>query len=1211
MSQNPPVKNQVKKEVKTVESAPDMAALQTSTALPADPLVAQVLMLQRTAGNQSLVRYLNQGGSSNRGSSILPPTVRRKPPEEKQSEQNDPAQGTEMPAEEQIALAEPEPQQQLGAGDATPPDSKPEAAQQAAGAPKAGVETAQAGEKANTPAEKSEKSNAPGAAGAAAGEKKNQAAAPDAGQAAKPAPKRESVGEAGGQVEKAPASPQADAGFQAMIGEVKAAGSEEKVHASGAAKATQSSAAAVMPGAEKLALADATQTEKMGATPTPGFDPVEFRAKLKERISQVSPGTLEEAKQFDSGKLNGVKEQLKSETAEQRDETKKPLETATKETPDTGKVAEKKVEPLTPEPPGSTPNLQVTGRAAPKAKATGEVEQPMQAQAMQIDQMKENANITDEQLLKSNEPSMMQAVQEESKAKENAASAPAAFRQKEQAAIGQAQAEMTSSASTQAAAMHQERTAVFAQVSQSQVVTKTDDEKERARIGADIQAIYDETKKNVETTLSELDQQVASAFDQGANAAKQAFEDYVKAEMDAYFEKRYEGSAGWLRWLHDKVFSPPAEVNAFYAKGRQVFIAKMEGVLDSIVGIVGSGLAKAKAHIAEGRQKISAYIAQQPENLRDIAQKAAAGMEDKFAGLEQTVDAKQDELIDTLVSKYQEKLGEIDARIQEMKAANAGLFDRAVSALQEVIQTITQLKDMLSGVLAKAAGVIDKILKDPIAFLGNLITGIGQGFQNFAANILTHLQTGLVGWLTGALGEMSITIPDNLFSLEGIFSLAMQVMGISYEYIRSKAVKLFGEEVVQALEAGAGILNILKEKGLAGLWEYIKEQFNDLKEMVIDAIKEMVIGEVIEAGIKWIASLLTPAGALIKAAMTIYDVVTNLIQNASRYLAIADAILDSIIAIANGNLGGVAAMVENTLAKAVPVVINFLASALGLNDLAKKVQKIITKIRGKVDKAIDGLISRIRKTVGKLFGKGKKQPGEAEGQAGEEEEQPGEFIYEEPAKAGHTYKLTPDLEVFMFSETPKRVSSSKELKVRRDALKKACAGLYHEVKYPPDSLGRAAGPSGLVQGVKSGEKRGSMTARDKMNGYQENDDRGHLIGDRFWGAGIATNLVPMNSSLNRGEYETTEDSVAKAAKKFEEQGIPSLIYMKVTPHYPHDKDTWKAAYRPKSIEFHAEVITLKTGGKALSIDKQEFKGNFTNTRSGKYEKRDVLVKEEE
>jgi hypothetical protein len=78
------------------------------------------------------------------------------------------------------------------------------------------------------------------------------------------------------------------------------------------------------------------------------------------------------------------------------------------------------------------------------------------------------------------------------------------------------------------------------------------------------------------------------------------------------------------------------------------------------------------------------------------------------------------------------------------------------------------------------------------------------------------------------------------------------------------------------------IVQVVRKDGAAGLWEYLKDQFGDLKTTVMDAIMDIVQTQVIQAGIKWVMGLLTPVGAFIKAAMAIIDVVKFFIQRAAK-----------------------------------------------------------------------------------------------------------------------------------------------------------------------------------------------------------------------------------------------------------------------------------------------------------------------------------------
>jgi hypothetical protein len=778
---------------------------------------------------------------------------------------------------------------------------------------------------------------------------------------------------------RAPTSPEADPAFQQVVKNVKGVAGEKKMHAAGAAKAGEAQAAAESPAGEVEAKAQSWQVGEMQQAETPGFNAAAFKAQLMQRIEEIAPKTAEEADNFkDENKLSSVKDEASTKAAEEGKTSKTPMEEATAKPPDTSAVEPKTVTPMKPEEAGAPPEDVGAEAATPKPKGTSEVEQPLKENTAKVDQQMAEADVTEDQLAKSNEPEFQGALDAKKEAQTQAETGPSEYRAYEQTQISSAEGQAAAVAAEKTQAMQSDRASLLGQVGDRKAQTKSKDETERAKVAAEINKIYDETKTKVENILNALDGKVSQAFDEGAAAAKKAFEDYVDARMEAFKEERYGGFFGWAQWLEDKLLGMPPEVNVFYAEGRQLFLSKMDAVIDNVVAIVGTSLTEAKAEIANGKKRIQTYVDGLPADLKKVGQEAAAEMDGKFQELEQRVESKQNELIDSLAQKYQENLQAIDARIEELKAANQGLVDKAINAVVGVIKIILKLKEMITTVLAKVASVVGKIIEDPIGFLGNLVKGIKLGFDMFVSNIMTHLQAGLVAWLTGSLGPMGIQIPDDLFSLEGIFSLVMQVLGLSWEFIRSKAVKLLGEPVVKVLETGFELFQILINQGPAGLWEYVKEQFTDLKEMVIDAIKDMVITEVIKAGVKWILGLLNPVGAFIKACMAIYDIVMFFIERGSQIMELVNAVVDGVAAIANGAVEGAAKLVENALAKAVPVVIGLLASLLGISGLAKKVQGIIMKIRARIDKAIDSVILKAKKLAGKVmsklgFGKVKKE----------------------------------------------------------------------------------------------------------------------------------------------------------------------------------------------------------------------------------------------
>ncbi|BCL35121.1 DUF4157 domain-containing protein [Nostoc sp. MS1] len=772
-----------------------------------------------------------------------------------------------------------------------------------------------------------------------------------------------------GDGEKAPASPEEDPAFQAVVNTTKEVAHQKKKHGPADKKAGEAQAAAEPPSNEVDSKAQANQVGEMEKTQTPAFDAAAFKAKLMQRIADMAPKTLEEADNFkNNNQLDSVKGELSGQVKEGQKATQEPLAEKTKEKPDTSGIEAKQVTPLSKTDPGKPPSGVGANQAAPKSKGQGEVEAPLQADSQKIEQQMSEADVTEEQLAKSNEPEFQGALAAKKDAQTSAVEAPPKYRLQEQAILKTAQATAETTVKQHLDAMHNTRSQNLGQVADHQVGAKGKDEQARAKVAGDINKIYENTKVKVEKSLSELDGQVIQAFDSGAAEAKKAFEDYVGKRMDDYKSDRYSGFWGPGKWLKDKLFGMPSEVNAFYEEGRNLYIKQMDGVINNVVAIISKGLTQAKAEIASGKQEIQNYINKLPQDLKGVGQKAAADIESKFAELEQTVDSKQDELIDTLAQKYKENLDAVDARIEEMKAANQGLVQKALDFIVGVIKTIIELTKMLLQVLARVASVVGQILKDPIGFLGNLIQAVKQGFLNFMKNIGKYLQAGLIGWLTGTMAASGLQIPENL-DIKGIFSVAMQLLGFTYEVIRAQAVKRLGEKKVSRMEQSVEVFRVLASQGIAGMWQFVQDRIGDLNTLVIEPIKNFVIEKVITAGIEWILSLLTPASAFIKAAKAIYEIVKFFIERAGQIADLINAILDAIGAIAAGSLDQAIKGVENALAKSLPVVISFLASLLGLGGIAGKIQAIFQKLRKPVEKAVDWIIDKGTKAFKKIGNK--------------------------------------------------------------------------------------------------------------------------------------------------------------------------------------------------------------------------------------------------
>lgn len=271
------------------------------------------------------------------------------------------------------------------------------------------------------------------------------------------------------------------------------------------------------------------------------------------------------------------------------------------------------------------------------------------------------------------------------------------------------------------------------------------------------------------------------------------------------------------------------------------------------------------------------------------------------------------------------------------------------------------------GYIKKAAGAFRTILKNPIGFAGNLVRAGKMGFMMFASNILTHLKAALIKWIIGPLGEAGVYIPKS-FELMEIVKLVLSVLGLTWQNIRSKLVKIIPEPVLVGLEKTAGVLVTLVKDGPAAAWEQIKAELDDLKGQLIAQVTQMISIEVVKAAITKLVMMLNPGGAVIQAIIATYNTITFFIQKINQIAAVVASFIDSIAAIASGQVDAAAQKVEQTMANTLTVIIAFLAKFAGLGNIPEKVVGIVKKIRAPIDKGLDKIVGWLGGVLKKLAG---------------------------------------------------------------------------------------------------------------------------------------------------------------------------------------------------------------------------------------------------
>ncbi|HEV2801611.1 MAG TPA: hypothetical protein VGW12_13990 [Pyrinomonadaceae bacterium] len=754
-----------------------------------------------------------------------------------------------------------------------------------------------------------------------------------------------------------------------MIVDLKRKSAKVKEHPTPKKKAAEAQAAAKGPANERAAGGKAKQVDKIKEAKTKKPDSNSFLALLRAEIEKAMPKTLGDTEKFmKGGDAGALKGSLKGNVSQQKQEATGDTAQASKQAPgEAGEAKQSTPIPAEPQPPAPD----VDGAAAmPAPKSEADVS--LKDSKQDTDAALADAEVTPTQLKKANDPRFSAVLSAKDTVAKQADTAPAKFRAGERGALTSAGAQAKNAAKQGASAMVGTKTKAKSAVQLRQEAAKKKDELERKKVADDIEAIYNKTKTSVENKLATLETEVGAIFDSGTESALSAMKNYVEDRLFRYKLDRYLSipGVGAARWVADQFMGLPDEVNVFYVEGRNLFTRMMDALVVRVANLVEKRLAEAKALVAAGQNEIKVYVSKLPANLRSVGESAEREMAGRFKELEQGIEDKKNQLAQSLAQKYKEASEKADKALKEIQDANKGLVQAFVEKLGEIVKILAEFKDKLMALLKKGADAIKLILADPIGFLGNLIGAIKQGFSLFRANIKTWLIKGLTSWLFGALASAGVSPPAD-FSLPSIFKLVMQILGLTYENMRAKAVKLLGPTAVTVIEQLVKYIQTFITGGPAKLWEQVKADLANLKEMVLGSIRDMIIETVIKAAVTKLLSMFNPAGAIVQAIMAIYNTVMFVIEQGAQIMAFVDAILNSVMAIAQGAIGAAAAKVEQSLGAAVPLVIGFFARLIGLGDIPKRATAVVKKVQKFIDAAIDKFLAKAIAFVKKLFGAGK------------------------------------------------------------------------------------------------------------------------------------------------------------------------------------------------------------------------------------------------
>jgi len=818
--------------------------------------------------------------------------------------------------------------------------------------------------------------NAPAAHGApkapgAQGKAPSQAA----GAAAGPAASAEIARNGGESPVTEPAeAPAGGDGLQRVLSRLETVALGQKAHAPAQEKARAAQAAAKPPANEGASRADQTRAAVMAQAQPGKTQPEDLYLTLCHALNDITPKKLKDVDEFkEQGRAGELKEQLQGHVDSQKNAAESAI----------GGVARAKdpdpeeVEPAVDLPP------EATEREGPAVGAREALPAPKPDEEVsgedtkkRADQLMAENDLDEEQLREANDPDCDEALASKKQVEVNADQLPGKYRKEEAAVLAGAGAQVESSEKDARLGMHEARTGSRRAVRSRQVQTRSRDEADRQKVADDVELMFRTTRDSVMLRLDFLDTAVSTTFDTEEASARAQFEAYVTAKMTAYKNDRYGGLLGGGYWLKDKFFDLPDEVNDFYVEGRKIYIRVMKAALHRIVDLVNRELKAAKKLIDDGKERIDKHVKGLKGRLKTAGAQAAASVGMRFEQLEGTVEDRKQALADDLVRKVKDARAKLEKRIEELKAENEGLLTKLGRKLKEIAKMLREFKTRISGLLHASGDVLWQIVKHPIRFLENMLGAVKGGFHQFKEHIGRHLKHGVVRWMFGSLGDAGVELPSG-FGPRAIFSVVLQVLGLTPQRLRAKLAEIVGPRNVERLEAAKAWLETVLAKGPGAIWELLKEKFADLKDLVLDAVKGWVEREIVKQAIAFVVSLFNPVSALLKAIKLIYDVVMFIVENIDLILKVLEAVVASLAAIVAGKIQSAADWIETTLGNIVAAVIAFLARVFGLSGIADRIRSVIKSIRDRVESAIDWVLGKVAKGMAWVGGKLRRGAGKA------------------------------------------------------------------------------------------------------------------------------------------------------------------------------------------------------------------------------------------
>lgn len=739
-------------------------------------------------------------------------------------------------------------------------------------------------------------------------------------------------------------------------------------------------------------------------------DFVESFKEAADRLAKKLPenteahGTVQSAVQFTTEKLTA-----KQALAVQNKTHSDPLRTevAKKASDYPGAVKAPDAPELKADPRGDIPKIAHPETAAPKPKTDNEIS--LDEQSRSLDDALRNHNVggqsinIDEGSLafpKSGEKSFDEAGEAKRQAQDQIAKAQPRYREAEGGIISNSQGEIRTLVDSGLEGHLEARSDSF------KTVLKTQQSHAGAIGGRKRDALvkyaeaYEATKTDVNKKLAELNS-IEEKFDTIVNDAQKYFDGHVRQQLEYIYTPGVFDYSDWNSLHKDEIkkevenllgrggddnslityfkarkIVQDQDAEKYFGIARSIFISDViRGVTNEIAPAVVGVLNAISARIKEGKEEADKAFSDLTPKEQEELKTVKDAVTDQFKTLEESVMDRQREIIGEMARSYNKNVDKLKAKFDEIKKdVLTHWLKKAWNKLKAIVNAIIDFATRIAELLGRVAYLIGDIVSSPRYFFNNLVNGIGQGFSTFVGQIDKFLATAFFDWLRGSSG-IPIQIPKN-WGPQGIFSLFTQLLGLSTETIWQRMEVVYNKPIANAfrrgevlLDKGLEIFGIIKNEGLGGLWDHIKDSLGTILDDTLDTIKETVLYAAIKKVIFEIGKLLVPGGGFIAIAEKVIRLLQFIVEARNKILDLIEAFVSSLEQAVKGNIPGIVSLITGALTKFITVALDFLISFFGLGSLKDKVTRFIERMEKPIFRGIDWVLNKLKSLVLRVFGR--------------------------------------------------------------------------------------------------------------------------------------------------------------------------------------------------------------------------------------------------